>query len=386
VFIYNSGTALGTGTALNFVSPVYASISGTIAYISALTREVLPADRTYYVRKDGSDSNTGLANTSAGAFLTAAKANSVVTTLDKNGHNITVQFSTGTWSESTTINVGIGDGQVYWKGSLVLLQSVSSATVAAGSGGTAGTVTKAGSFTGKTYTGKLCYFQTDAVYRIIASNDSNALTLADVAASSTTQNVDIYDWGTVINDITIDSPQSRPVIQEIRLSNGSSVTNTLYIKPYSQLELYRCSIEDFVFIVTGNLLVSDDSYFHTSLSGGCMQAAYAGQITALQRCFLDGEHTSANILTVSRGGYALISGGTIDGNDNIGGKATFGLYGWGSATIQTNGLGINGNVKVKNCDTGSRATNQTTVFQSAVTYTTCTTNSSADATTYGVIG
>ncbi len=65
-------------------------------------REVLTADRTYFVRTDGSDSNNGLTNTSGGAFLTPAKAFSTLSQLDGGGYSATVKI-TGTFT--TTINI-----------------------------------------------------------------------------------------------------------------------------------------------------------------------------------------------------------------------------------------------------------------------------------------
>jgi len=77
--------------------------SSTVTEVTETVREVLTANRTYYVRTDGSDSNNGLANSAAGAFLTIQKGLDVTATLDLNNYVVTIQVADGTYSESVGV-------------------------------------------------------------------------------------------------------------------------------------------------------------------------------------------------------------------------------------------------------------------------------------------
>jgi len=62
-------------------------------------REILTANRTYYVRTDGSDLNNGLADTAGGAWLTLQHAvNIVYGAIDLNTFDVTVQVRDGTFA------------------------------------------------------------------------------------------------------------------------------------------------------------------------------------------------------------------------------------------------------------------------------------------------
>ena len=72
-------------------------------------RERLAATRTYYVRTDGSDSNTGLANTSGGAFLTIQKAINVASeSLDLGGYEVIVNVADGTYAGNVSMKALTG--------------------------------------------------------------------------------------------------------------------------------------------------------------------------------------------------------------------------------------------------------------------------------------
>lgn len=99
-------------------------------------RAVLTANRTYYVRTDGSDSNTGLANTSGGAFLTIQKAIDTVGSLDLSIYDVTIQVGAGTYTQNLVLKSTVGAGTVTLQGdnttpSNVVLSPASSTIVRA---------------------------------------------------------------------------------------------------------------------------------------------------------------------------------------------------------------------------------------------------------------
>lgn len=78
----------------------------------ASIRERVTSPRTYYVRTDGSNENTGLADTSGGAFATIGYAiNVIVDTLDVQAL-VTVQVGAGTWTDAIVLDTVTGAGPV----------------------------------------------------------------------------------------------------------------------------------------------------------------------------------------------------------------------------------------------------------------------------------
>lgn len=99
-------------------------------------REQLTADRTYYVRTDGSDANNGLADTAAGAFLTIQKAIDVVATIDTSDKVCKIIVRAGTYGP-ISLKDAAGSGNLFLEGdtttpaNVVITRSDAGATVRA---------------------------------------------------------------------------------------------------------------------------------------------------------------------------------------------------------------------------------------------------------------
>lgn len=90
----------------------------------AMNREVLNADRIYFVRTDGNDDNTGLANTAGGAFLTIQKAIDTVASLDIGIYDVTIQIADGTYTGGIILKNYIGAGKIVIQGNTTTPSSV----------------------------------------------------------------------------------------------------------------------------------------------------------------------------------------------------------------------------------------------------------------------
>lgn len=80
-------------------------------------RDPLTSDRTYYVRTDGNDNNSGLLNDSANAVLTIQHAVDLVSQdLDLAGHSVTIQVGTGAYNAPVVLTRCVGTKKVTLQG------------------------------------------------------------------------------------------------------------------------------------------------------------------------------------------------------------------------------------------------------------------------------
>lgn len=110
-----------TTAQVNTVASDLAVLEADVTALDASLRERLVADRTYYVRTDGSDSNTGLSDSAGGAFATWQAAADMLYALDLNGKNVYIvagsESGVKNWSLSEVqIRTLVGGGKVYFKG------------------------------------------------------------------------------------------------------------------------------------------------------------------------------------------------------------------------------------------------------------------------------
>jgi hypothetical protein len=120
-------------SALNLDGPqTLSAAKKTQGQINLGVREVLTANRDYYVRTDGNDSNTGLSNTAGGAFLTIQAAINAACALDLSIYFVRINIANGTYNGALIAKTYVGVGPIYLIGNAA---SPSSVVINNGGGG-----------------------------------------------------------------------------------------------------------------------------------------------------------------------------------------------------------------------------------------------------------
>ena len=116
---------------LTNISPiVWNEISGN----ANSSRETLTADRIYYVRTDGDDTNNGLTDDAAGAFLTIQAAIDAAVAIDGRVFNITIQLRDGTYAGAVISSPFMTKGVVKILGNVTTPANVITDRIQAGNG------------------------------------------------------------------------------------------------------------------------------------------------------------------------------------------------------------------------------------------------------------
>lgn len=106
------GTGVVSNAEFGYLDGVTAGIQGQLNTKAnlATTPQQTTADITYYVRTDGNDGNTGLANTAGGAFRTIGKAVSMVPKMIN--HIVNINVGAGTYAEKISLKGFGGEGEI----------------------------------------------------------------------------------------------------------------------------------------------------------------------------------------------------------------------------------------------------------------------------------
>lgn len=127
----------------------------TVSQIRTLIgiREVLSANRTYFVRTDGNDGNTGLANDAAGAFLTIQAAVNAALSIDNRTFTVTISVQSGTYTGAVAIGAPmIGSGALSIQGTSATISTTSASCFSV----TGGAIVTISGFTLQTTTSGNC--------------------------------------------------------------------------------------------------------------------------------------------------------------------------------------------------------------------------------------
>ncbi len=264
-----------------------------------------------------------------------------------------VKISNGTFSEDVIIRGKqySGSFSITVNGTLTLQETVTSATVAAGTGATQGTVTKAAAFTSDAYSNFLCYFVTDGVYRLIDSHTNDILTLVGTAASSTTQNISVYSWGTIVSGtgitIEVSSGQQDIILNDLDLT--TSAVGALNVTSKATVTVNRCTCDKWFQTITGSSLSIAITYMSWSVIDRIINAS-SSDLTVSQSKLHTGTVNKLGVAAEAGCNVTFVNGSIMSGAGTA--SASVGLQGLTGTNYNFFSVAASGYPRVRDWDTG----------------------------------
>ena len=266
--------------------------------------------------------------------------------------NTTVKISDDTFAEEVSIfgKTFSGSFTITLEGTLVLQESVTSATVSAGSGATQGVATKVGAFAGDSYGDYLCYFVTDEVYRVIDSHTNDALTLVGTAASSTAQDIKILRVITTINGSgALNVTNGQQSIFLVSIDFESSVSySSVTIENNSTVTMNNCRMSKRVNVLGSNLYTYDSYIAWGTVTDRMLYVGSVGNYEA-RRTKHATEASGKSGIVLELGSTLFFQNGSIlDGFDASGP----GIKANTNASLNFWSSSANGYARIRNCSVG----------------------------------
>lgn len=253
-------------------------------------RTILKANRNYYVRTDGSDGNTGLANNSGGAFLTLQKAFDIVGALDIGIYDVTINIGSGTFARTgnNTVKPPIGYGNVTVSGA-----GMASSTISVTSGS--------------------CFFSDTPNFRFTVSN---------LAVTTTTSGSGIYMFGTGLFNFSNVDFQACAGPHLRAESGGSLVATGNYTVSGGSNYHMLCGLRSTGSTAVRTVTLTGTPAFSTAFMGAirgayivCNGMTFSGSATGARYLA-----TSAAVIDTNAGGASYLPG------NSAGSTSTSGLY------------------------------------------------------------
>jgi len=302
---------------------------------------------TLYVNEtSGTDSIDKGSGTGTNAFATVQYAVNQVAPVSSG--DVIIYITAETYSENVVITGKSFDGDytLLLSGTLTEEDSATGVTPVVGATSTQGTVTDA-AFTSDAYDNFLCYFETDAEYRVIDSQASTTLTMVGLCPSATSQDLTIYSAGTIITTLTLINQKQVEVFgcsfvadsttPAINITDHSSITLTACFGEPNDSTAYAVVVSDNSYLVTYYCMIEEPSTYSHNAS-----FRYNSHATLYGSKFLIGGGSGTNVSTTYNSTLWVDFGTVIDGGQ----AAISGSY---SATVQFDGGG--GYPRVRNATT-----------------------------------